>query len=127
MRPAGDEGHFLGIDRVVLAVVDRDAQVLHRVAGDEARLQHAAHALLDRRDELVRDRAALHLVDELEALAARQRLDLEEHLAELAGAAGLLLVPAVAFGARRDGLAVGDRGRPRVELDLVLRSPSSRA
>ena len=65
--------------------------------------------------------AALHLVDELEALAARQRLDAQEHLAELPGAAGLLLVPAVPLGARRDGLAVGDRGRPRVELELVLR------
>jgi hypothetical protein len=45
-----------------------------------------------------RDRAALDLVDELEAGAARQRLDAQEHLAELAGAAGLLLVAVVAFG-----------------------------
>ena len=40
----------------------------------------------------------LTCVDELEAAAARQRLDAQEHLAELAGAAGLLLVPVVAFG-----------------------------
>ena len=41
------------------------------------------------------------LVDELEAAAARQRLDAQEDLAELAGAAGLLLVPVVALGGRR--------------------------
>src|SRR6185436_11085509 len=54
-----------------------------------------AHAFLHRRDELVRNRAALHAVHEFEAGAARQRLDLQEHLAELAGAAGLLLVAAM--------------------------------
>ena len=36
--------------------------------------------------------AALDLVEELEALAARQRLEPQVHLAELAAAAGLLLV-----------------------------------
>ena len=120
LAPGGDERDVLRVDRVALAVVDGDAHVLQRVAGEEAVVQHAAHAFLHRGDELVGDRAALHAVDELEALAARQRLDLEEHLAELAGAAGLLLVAAVALGARRDGLAVRDRRRPRVELELVL-------
>ena len=51
--------------------------------------------------------------------AARQRLDAQEHLAELAGAAGLLLVPVVAFGRRGDRLAVGDARRPRVDLEPV--------
>ena len=111
MRPGGDEGDFLAVDRVVLAVVDDDAHVLQRVAGDRALGQHLAHALLDRRDELARDRAALDLVDELEARAARQRLDAQEHLAELAGAAGLLLVAVMAFGRPRDRLAVGDARR----------------
>ena len=106
LASGGDERDLLRVDRVVLAVVDGDAHVLQRIAGEEAVVEHPAHALLDRRDELVGDRAALHAVDELEALAARQRLDLEEHLAELAGAAGLLLVAAVALGARGDGLAI---------------------
>ena len=61
---------------------------------------------LDRRDELPRDRAAEDVVDELEVAAARQRLDLDLAVAELAVAAGLLLVPAVRLGRRRDRLAV---------------------
>ena len=97
----GDERDFLAVDGVVLAVVDDHAHVLERVAGDGAAVQHLAHAFLDRRHELAGDGAALDLVDELEAAAARQRLDAQEHLAELAGAAGLLLVAMVAFGAGR--------------------------
>ena len=58
-------------------------------------------ALLDRRHELPRDRAAEDVVDELEVAAARQRLELHLAVAELAVAAGLLLVPAVRFGRRR--------------------------
>ena len=51
--------------------------------------------------------------------AARQRLDAQEHFAELPGAAGLLLVPVVAFGRRGDGFAVGDARRPRGHLAAV--------
>ena len=72
-------------------------------------VEHLAHAFLDRRDELAGDRAADDVVDELEARAARQRLDAQVHLAELAGAAGLLLVAVVAFGRTRDRLAVRHR------------------
>ncbi len=104
---------------MVLAVVDRDLDVDHRVAGDRAAGQHLAHALFHRRDELPRDDAALDRVDELEAGAARERLDAQEDLAELARAAGLLLVPMVALGRRRDGLAVGDARRRGVDLEAV--------
>ena len=76
-------------------------------AGDRAFGQHLAHAFLDGRDELARDRAAHDVVDELEARAALERLDAQVHLAELAGATRLLLVAAVAFGRPRDRLAVG--------------------
>ena len=58
-------------------------------------------ALLDRRDVLPRDRAAEDVVLELEVAAARQRLDPDLAVAELAVAAGLLLVPAVRLGRRR--------------------------
>ena len=56
----------------MLAVVDADAQVLQCKAGDRALGQHLAHAFLDGRDELARDRAADDVVDELEARAARR-------------------------------------------------------
>ena len=49
--------------------------------------------------------------------AARQRLHLDLAVAELAVAAGLLLVPAVRFGAGRDRLAVRNPRRLEVHLD----------
>jgi hypothetical protein len=105
---------------VGLAVVDRHAHVLQRIAGDGAFVQHLAHALLDGRDELVRDAAADGLVDELEARALLARLDAQPDLAELAGAAGLLLVPVVALGLGGDGLAVGDARRVGLDVDVEL-------
>ena len=94
----GDEGNLLGIHRVVLAVVDDHTQVLDGISGDGAGVEHLAHALLHRRDELRGDDAAFHLVHELEARASRKRLDSQIDLAELARATGLLLVAAMAFG-----------------------------
>ena len=67
--------------------------------------------------ELARDRAAEDVVDELEVGAARQRLDLDLAVAELAVAAGLLLVAAVRFGRRLDRLAVRDARRLQVDVD----------
>src|SRR6266581_8036373 len=90
--PGGDEGHLLAIDRMRLAVIDDDAQVDDREARYDTFIESAAHALLHGRHEDAGNGAALDLVGELEAGAARQRLDAQEHLAELAGAAALLLV-----------------------------------
>jgi hypothetical protein len=72
-----------------------------RRADDHTGCERVVDAALDRADELVRDRAAEHVVDELEALAAPARLDPQEHLGELPGAAGLLLQPEVALGRPR--------------------------
>src|SRR3546814_5106772 len=87
--------------------------------GDRATVEHLAHAFLHRRQELAGDGAALDLVDELEDATARQRLDAQEHLAELAGAAGLLLVPVVALCLRGHGFAVGDARRARGDIDAI--------
>ena len=102
---------------MVRAVVERDAEVDHRVAGEVAAHARFLDALFDRRNELPRDRAAEDLVDELELAAARQRLHPDLAVAELAVPAGLLLVPAVRLDARRDRLAVGDARRLEVDLD----------
>jgi len=112
----GDEGDFLAVDRMRLAVVDHHPHVLQGISGHRAAAQHLAHAFLDRGDELAGDGAALDLVDELEAAAARQRFDAQEHLAELAGAAGLLLVAMMALGLAADGFAVGDLRRLGVNM-----------
>ena len=54
----------------------------------------------------------------LEVLAARQRLDLDLAVGELAASAGLLLVPAVAVGRLEDRLAVGDLRRVQEDVDV---------
>ncbi|MNF57000.1 hypothetical protein D3C84_385100 [compost metagenome] len=104
---------------MVLAVVDGDLEVLHRQACEGTSSQYRTHAFLHRRDELRGDHTTLHLVGEEETATARQRLDTQEYLAELAGAAGLFLVPAVAFGRAGDGFAVGHFGRARFHFQLV--------
>src|SRR5690606_2438120 len=102
--PGDLEGDILRVDRVHLAVVHHRADVADRIARDHAALKRLADALLGRGDELRADRAAEHLVTELElALVFRQRLDAQEDARELALAAGLLLVGVL--GRRR----LGDR------------------
>ena len=57
--------------------------------------------------------------DELEPGPACQRFDAQEDLAELSRAAGLLLVPVMAFGRRGDGLAIGDARRPGLDFEPI--------
>ena len=102
---------------MVRAVEDRDAEVDHRKAGEIAAHARFLNALFHRRNELARDRAAEDVVDELEVRAARQRLDLDLAVAELAVAAGLLLVAAVRLGRRLDRLAIRDARRLEVDVD----------
>jgi hypothetical protein len=105
---------------VVLAVDERRAQVDHRVAGADAVVQRLLDALLHRRDELRRDRAALDLRDELEALAG-SRLEVDVDDAVLARAAGLAdEAPLDLLRGALDGLAVGDLRAADVGLDLEL-------
>ena len=83
---------------MVLAVEARDLHVDDGEAEHAAVLHRLGDALLDRGDELARDRAADDLVDELEAAAALERLDPHERHAELPVTAGLLLVLALGLG-----------------------------
>src|SRR6185312_12295778 len=118
---AGDlEGDFGGVRVVVLAVHERDADVHHRVAGLDAGLQRLLDALLDRRDELRRDRAALDSVDEVEALPGGG-LDVAVDDAVLTRAAGLAHEATLdSLGPAADRLAVGDLRPADVRLDLEL-------
>src|SRR5437588_250661 len=72
---------------------------------------------LHRADVVARYRAADHLLGELEAIAARQRLDVEHDIAELAVSARLLLVAAALDDRLADGLLIADRGWMRGDLD----------
>src|SRR5262245_1496782 len=112
------------VDVVVLAVLQRDLDVDHGVAGKHAELHRLLGALVDRRDVLARHPAATDGVDELVAAVgtvATGRLDVEDDLRELAGATGLLLVRVAEPGDRLlDRLAVGDLGLADVGLDAEL-------
>ncbi len=68
----------------------------------------------------LRDVAALDLVEELEARAALAGDDLDLDLAELAGAARLLLVGVGELDRLREILAIGDLRSADIGLDLEL-------
>ena len=80
-------------------------------------MQSVDHALFHRADIVARHRAADHLFVKLETGAARHRLDFQHDVAELAVAAGLLLVAAALGDRLADGLLVTDRGRMRFDVD----------
>src|SRR4051794_13140849 len=99
------------------AVEHRHPEVDHRIAGEEAARARVLYPFLDRGHELPRDRAAENVVDELEVGAARERLDLDLAVAELAVSPRLFLVPAVRLGGGLDGFPVGDARRLEVHVD----------
>jgi hypothetical protein len=94
MRPALPESHVGRIDGVVGAVCQRHRHVHHREAAERPLVQVVGNADLHRGNELRRHHAAGDGLGELEARTARQRLDVEHHIAELAVPARLLLVAA---------------------------------
>jgi len=59
---------------VIAPVDERDLEIHHREAGNDAGAQHRFEALLDAGNELLRHRTADNLVFEHEAGAGRQRL-----------------------------------------------------
>ena len=73
--------------------------------------------LVDRRPEALRDHAADDLVDELVADVALERLDHDVAVAELAAAAGLLLVAALRARLGLDRLDVRDARLVQLDLD----------
>ena len=106
---------------MVRAVHQQHADALHRRAGELAVHHRLLDSLVDRGTEALRDDAADDLVDELVALVARERLEHDVAVAELASSAGLLLVAALGLGLAADRLEVG---HPRlVELDVDAEAP----
>src|SRR5258708_775634 len=109
-----------GVDLVVRAVVELDLDVDDGVAREHAAVHRLADALLDGRNELLRDGAADDLVLEDEARPALARLEPDEHVAVLAAPAGLLGVLVLGVDLLRDALAIRDFGLADVRLDLEL-------
>src|SRR5262245_11003675 len=79
-------------------------------------LHRVLDALLNRRDPLLRDCPAMDLLLELEAFAATQRPDLDDHVAILAMAARLLLVATPLLCRFTDRFTIADRGRMMADL-----------
>src|SRR5690606_32430791 len=108
VRRRGLERDVLGVDGMVLAVVDGDLDVLDREASQRPGRHTRPDALLAARLELRRDRPTHYAPLELEAGAAGQRFHAQGHLGELPGATGLLLVAVPGIARAGDRLAVGD-------------------
>ena len=105
MRPA------CRIHRVIGAVDQRHRDIDHRKSQWPV-LERVEHAFFHRRDVIARHHTTGDLFLEFETRAARQRLDVEHHIAELTVTAGLLLVTSTLLRAFANGLAITDRGRP---------------
>src|SRR5258707_5707507 len=76
-------------------------------------------ALLDGGNPVLRDGPAEDIVDELDALAALDRLHFDAAYAELTVAAGLFFMLAFDVGFAADGFAVRDFGRLQSEIDVI--------
>ena len=113
------EGHFVGVDVVVAAVVDDGPEIDDREAGEVAAGGGLDDAFFDGGDEVARDGAAEDFAGEFEAAAAGQGLDADLAVAELAVAAALLLVAPMAFGLGADAFAVGDLGGLEGDFGVV--------
>src|SRR5258708_5115300 len=82
--------------------------------------QRIAHALLDRRDELPRNRPPDDLIDKLETTATLKRLDLQPAIAVLAASAGLTFVLTLRLGAPFDRFFIGYLRCVELDLDVKL-------
>ena len=116
--PGKPESELRAVDAVVAAVDQRDRAIDHFEA-ERALAHRLADAVLDRRDPLLGDRSAVDLFLEVEAGAAGQRFHFDDHVAELAVAARLLLVTALLGHRFADRFAVADCRRVALHLDSV--------
>ena len=98
------------------AVRQRDVEIDDGEAERPAR-QAVNDALFHRADIIARHRTADDLFMKLETGAARHRLDFQDDVAELAMAAGLLLVAAALADRFADRLLISDRRRRRFDVD----------
>ena len=96
----------------------------HGVARNNAFGHSLLHALVDRRDQAARNRAALNGVDEF-ITAPGIGLQAQPAVAELARAASLLLVATLGFSRLANGLAIRNAHRNKLRLDLRLGSQTA--
>ena len=120
------EGHVLGIDRVLFAVIEIDFHITDLVAREDAVALGGADSFLDRRDEVPIDVVAHQRMTKLDAAVARERIDAHPDLRELAGTSTLFLVAVLRFSFRVDGFAVGNARLFELDIDVVAPSEGFR-
>ena len=111
--PPGEPERKLRAVDAVIAAVDQGHRDVDHVEAERALDHRILDALFDRRDPLLGDRPAVDFFFEAEAFAASERLHLDDHVAELAVAARLLLVAAFLGHRFADRFAVADGRRVR--------------
>ena len=103
------------------SVLEGDLHRVHRVAGEGSVGHGRLESLLDRRDELLGNVAALDLVDERKThLAVLGGTDLEDDVGELTATAGLLLEDFAVLNRLGERLLVVDLRSALVDLDAEL-------
>ena len=95
------------------------AEIDHRETRQIAARGGFADSALHRRNPVAGNRAAENIIDELDALAAFDRLHLDAADAELPVATGLFLVLAFGVGLAANGFAIRHLGRLQREIDVV--------
>src|SRR6185312_15140875 len=117
---SGLERRIRRVDGVIGAVDQRHREIDHGKAKRPG-FEEIDDALLDRWNEIPRHHAAADAILEKKTRTARQGLDLEHDVAELAMPAGLALVAAALRRGSLDGLLIGDLWTVGVELQAVFR------
>ena len=113
------ERHFGRIDVVIRAVVNGTLEIDHRKAREKAVGGRFHDSLFHRGNEIARNGAAENFIGEFELAAAREGLQANPAIAELAVAAGLFLVPALDFGPATNGFAIRNLRRVQLHVDAV--------
>ena len=103
----------------MVAAVDQADLAVDDLEAERAFHHRLADTVFNGGYPLARDGAASDLFLEHEARAARQRLHLDDNVAELAMAAGLLLMAALLGDGFPDGFTIADRGRVRLHLNAI--------
>lgn len=103
-----EKSGFLGIDRVLFAVIKIDQHIGHRTAGQHALGAGFAYTFLHGRDKTTADILPHERFSKHDAAVARERFHAQPNLGEYAGAAGLFFVTMARFTGFLNGLAIGN-------------------
>ena len=114
----GLKGDFGGVHRMVGAVVQHGLQVHHGIARQGTVGAGLPQALLHRREEVLGHAAAEDLLGEDHVVLLRLGFKPDPHVAELAAAAGLLLVAALLLDSLADLLPIGHPHGLQIRLHI---------